>query len=144
MSTRDGATMATGERHLEPFRDPDPRDAESIRRVIADDYYGAWFDGDPARMARALHPDLAKRGWVVGPDGQRIIDPDTAGSMDSWTRAGSGRTDDPAERAIEVRVVEVYGDIATALVHTRKYIETIQLIRTTDGWRILNVLWQTP
>jgi len=144
MSARDSATMAAGERHLQPFRDPDPQDADNIRRVIADDYYGAWFDGDPARMARALHPDLAKRGWVAGPDGQRKIDPDTAGSMDSWTRAGSGRTDDPTERALDIRVLEVYGDIATALVHAVPYIEMIQLIRTTDGWRILNVLWQTP
>ena len=144
MSTLNRTTEPANEGRLRPFTPPDPGEAESVRRVVADDYYGAWFDGDPERMARALHPDLAKRGWVTGPDGHRTIDPDSAASMDSWTRAGSGRTDDPGERALEVRVVEVYGDIATALVHTVKYIETIQLIRTTDGWRILNVLWQAP
>ena len=142
MTTSDPATLA-GDALLRPFEAPDPRDAAEVRRVIAEDYYGGWFNGDPVRMARALHPDLAKRGWVIGSDGRRLIDADTAATMDRWTREGQGRTDEPGERALEVRVVEVYGDIATALVHTRRYIETIQLVRTPDGWRILNALWQT-
>ena len=140
----DGTTVVADAGRLQPFSAPDPRDAEDVRRVVEDGYYGAWFDGDPERMAGALHPELAKRGWVIASDGRRIIDADTHGTMVEWTRAGQGRTDDPAARALDVRVIEVYGDIATALVHTVKYVETIQLIRTPDGWKILNVLWQTP
>jgi len=34
------------------------------RAVVATalDYFEGWFDGDEVRMARALHPDLVKRG----------------------------------------------------------------------------------
>jgi hypothetical protein len=128
---------------IRPFSPPTAEGEAEVRRIVAD-YYGAWFDVDPERMARVLHPQLAKRGWVPDERGDRLIDVDTTESMVGWTRAGVGRRDDPAERAIDIRVVEVYDDIATALVHTLRYIETLQLVRTTDGWRILNALWREP
>lgn len=135
--------MATKTFEIQPFQPPASVDQVEIRRIV-DDYYGAWFDADPDRMACVLHPELAKRGWVTNADGERIVAADTAETMVEWTRRGIGRTDDPVARAIDVRVIEVYDDIATALVHTPRYIETLQLIRTPDGWQILNALWRTP
>ena len=35
-------------------------DRDAIVRAALD-YFEGWFDGDAARMERALHPDLAKR-----------------------------------------------------------------------------------
>jgi hypothetical protein len=35
-------------------------DAEVVTDTILD-YFEGWFDGDTARMERALHPELAKR-----------------------------------------------------------------------------------
>ena len=35
-------------------------DAEAVTATILD-YFEGWFDGDTARMERALHPELAKR-----------------------------------------------------------------------------------
>jgi len=38
-----------------------------IERAVLD-YYEGWFEADPARTERALHPDLAKRttaGWKI-------------------------------------------------------------------------------
>ena len=35
-------------------------DAEAIVDTVLD-YFEGWFDGDRARMERALHPELAKR-----------------------------------------------------------------------------------
>ena len=35
-------------------------DHDAIVRAALD-YFEGWFDGDAARMERALHPDLAKR-----------------------------------------------------------------------------------
>jgi len=132
--------MSTGIGRIAAFEDPSTEDAAAIRQVIAD-YYGAWFDADADRMAGVLHPQLAKRGWVTV-DGERIVDGDTRETMVEWTRRGMGRTDDPDGRAIDIRIVEAYGDVATALVHTLKYIESLQLIRTAAGWQILNALWR--
>ena len=35
-------------------------DKVAIREAVLD-YIEGWYSGDPARMERALHPDLAKR-----------------------------------------------------------------------------------
>jgi hypothetical protein len=39
------------------------------------DYFEGWFDGDAARIERALHPELAKRSL-----GQGVLRPRTAGN----------------------------------------------------------------
>ena len=135
--------MTIGIDHIKPFLEPLPGNEDEIRRVI-DHYFGAWHDADPDRMARVLHPQLAKRGWVADEHGERFVDVDTFETMVEWTRQGQGGTQEPAARAIDVRVIEVYDDVATALVHTPRYIETLQLVRTPDGWRILNALWRVP
>jgi hypothetical protein len=127
-----------------PFGAPvDPADEAAVRATI-DDYFLGWYDADPERARRAMHPDLAKRGYEREADGSRTLSPDTALSMVELTAAGRGRRTDPAERAYEVRVVEIHDAIATAICHSVPYIEYLHLIRTPDGWRILNALWQRP
>ena len=44
----------------------DPADREAILATAAD-YIESWLDGDAARMARCLHPELAKRSPSTGP-----------------------------------------------------------------------------
>jgi Putative lumazine-binding len=61
--------------------------------------------------------------------------------MIDWTAAGAGKQRDSPERRIEVRVVEVYGDIATAVVDSHVYREYLHLVRTDGGWKIANALW---
>jgi hypothetical protein len=55
-------------------------DDDAIRASI-DDYYLGWYDADGERMARALHPELAKRGWLRDASGSWFVDPDTFGTM---------------------------------------------------------------
>ena len=45
-------------------------DRDAIVRVALD-YFEGWFDGDPARMERTLHPDSAKRSPTTLPPGNR-------------------------------------------------------------------------
>jgi hypothetical protein len=115
-------------------------DVLAIRSTI-DDYYLGWYDADGERMARALHPELAKRGWLRDRDGVPFADADTFDTMVGFAAAGHGRQADPAMRAYEVRVDAVDGDIATATVHAVPYVDYLHLVRTADGWRILNALW---
>jgi hypothetical protein len=110
-------------------------DEEAIAGCILD-YFEGWFEGDPERMRRALHPGLAKRT----PLGEGL-DEDTAQGMVDLTAAGAGRKHDSADRRLDVRVVEVYGDIATATVDSNVYREYLHLVRTERGWRIVNALW---
>jgi len=43
---------------------------------------------------------------------------------------------------IEVEVHDVYKDAATATVRSATYHEYVHLVRTSEGWRIANALWQ--
>ena len=99
------------------------------------DYFEGWFDGDVKRMDRALHPDLVKRqaGDELGIT--------TKERMLELTAAGDGVADG-ADRRLEVEVLEVHGDIATAIVRSAVYREYLHLVSTTDGWRIANALWR--
>jgi hypothetical protein len=56
-------------------------------------------------------------------------------------RDGGGaqdKTDDP----IEVTVLDLHHDIATVVVHSAQYREYLHLLRTPEGWRIVNAFWQ--
>ncbi len=105
--------------------------------AVALDYFEGWFDGDPARMERALHPELAKRGVV--PDGLART---TAARMVELTAEGAGRDKDVGARGIDITVEDVHGEIANVTVRSAVYREYLQLVRTPDGWKIVNALWQ--
>ena len=103
------------------------------------DYFEGWFDGDAARVERAhpprhAHPSLAQ---VC-----RTRDEKTAeGIMDAPAR-GLGRERDPGDRQIEVEIEDVYGTIANATVRSAVYREYVHLVRTPEGWKIVNALWE--
>ena len=106
------------------------------------DYFEGWFDGNVERMDRALHPALAKRSL-------RQVDPEmpelrsvTKEQMLAWTAAGEGRREDPGDRRIEVEVIDVHGNIATVLIRSAVYREYLHLVRTNEGWQIVNALWR--
>jgi len=103
------------------------------------DYFEGWFDGDAGRMERALHPDLAKRS--LEKDGQKLNET-TAEWMIDATARGVGRERDPADRRIEVEVEDVHGTIANATVRSAVYREYVHLVRTREGWKIVNTLWE--
>ena len=111
-------------------------DHEAIT-AAALDYYEGWFDGDAARMERALHHDLAKRGLIGDGEG----DTDTARSMIDATAAGVGRRRDRTDRRIRIRIDHVHGDIATATVTSAVYVDYLHLVRVGSRWKIVNALW---
>ena len=109
-------------------------EAEAITAVVHD-YFESWFDGDEARMDRALHPSLVKRraGDELGIT--------TKERMLELTRAGEGK-EDGVDRTLEMQVVDVHDDIATAVVRSAVYHEYVHLVRTREGWKIANALWE--
>ena len=107
------------------------------------DYFEGWFDGDVERMDRALHPGLAKRSLrQEEPDSPELR---TLGKdqMLALTTAGEGRADTPGgDRHVEVEVVDLHGNIASVVVHSAVYREYLHLVRTEEGWEIVNALWR--
>lgn len=108
------------------------------------DYFDGWFDGDVSRMERALHRDLVKRSSER--DQASTLSFVTAEQMITWTGEGEGVrvANGLADRTIEVEVLDIKNDIASALVRSEPYHEYVHLVRTREGWKIANALWCTP
>lgn len=115
-------------------------DATAIRACILD-YFDGWFDGDPERMDRALHPGLAKHAVGQGPERGDALDVTTKDEMVEATRGGRGRDRDVPDRAIRIEIASVSGDMASVIVHSAVYVEYALLARTSDGWKITSTLW---
>ena len=103
------------------------------------DYFEGWFDGDVARMDRALHPNLVKRSRGNPPGGELGIT--TKERMVELTAAGEG-ADDRGDGTIEIDVLDVSDDIASVAVTSHTYREYVHLVRGPDGWKIANALWR--
>ena len=108
------------------------------------DYFEGWFDGDAGRMERALHPGLAKRSLGQVASAGAELRGVTKEQMVAATAAGEGKEVDPGPgRRIDVTVVDVYGNIASAVVDSDVYREYVHLVETDDGWKIANALWHS-
>jgi hypothetical protein len=101
------------------------------------DYFEGWYDGDVARMDRALHPALAKRSFGTGIRDGRSLNTLTATRMLELTASGEG-ADDGADRHLEVVIEDVHDRIASVTVRSAVYHEYLHLIHTHDGWKIIN------
>jgi hypothetical protein len=115
-------------------------DRDAIVTTVRD-YWEGWFNGDGDRMARAVHPGLAKTGVVIDAPGPRITGTMTAEDMIRWTRAGEGVAEKPADAGFELTINDIYHEIATATVRSGIYREYLHLAKTPDGWRIVNALY---
>ena len=121
---------------------PDTGAAEwrEVERV-ARDYVDGQLDGDAARVARALHPDLAKRAAVAATaDEPLALRRMTKDELVELTRAGALKT--PRERwDRSVRVLDVAGTAAVARVETPWFVDYFHLGRWDGRWVIVNALW---
>jgi hypothetical protein len=116
-------------------------DEVAIRACLLD-YFEGWFDGDPARMDRALHPGLAKHAIGQDRDRSDTLDVTTRDEMVEATRQGNGRRRDVPDRAISIDILGVSGNIACAAVHSAVYVEYVLLGHDVQGWRITNTIWR--
>ena len=111
-------------------------DRDAVHRVVLD-YFEGWFDGDMKRMDRALHENLVKRWPGTGAAELPLLTKtrmlEMTGHGDGAKYRGDGRLD--------VNVVDVHRDIANVIVLAGVYHEYLQLVRTEEGWKIVNALW---
>ena len=106
----------------------------------ATDYIESWLDGDADRMARCLHPELAKRSVDADPaTGECIVETLTRDEMVAATAAGRGTRYD---RPYEIAILDAFGDIATVRVFSSVYMDYLHMARCGENWLLLNVLWQ--
>ena len=116
-------------------------DSAAIRQTALD-YIQGWYEGDGARMERALHPELAKRIVRADTLGNFRIDQQSAMTLVHGTRAGYGKTTPQADRHDDVRILDIYRNAASARINASYWIDYLQLAKWHGRWVIVNVLWE--
>lgn len=119
----------------------DPVAVKAIESV-AYDYVDGQLEGDPARVARSLHPDLAKRAVRTAgdPDETLALRRMTKDELVDLTKQGVLKT--PREQwNRSVRVLDITGNAAVARVETPWFVDYFHLGRFGERWVIVNALW---
>ena len=106
----------------------------------ARDYYEGWFEGDPDRMARCLHPRLAKRNIDQPDRADSPVDENDWESMVEGARSGRGTKH--RGTPFVVTVLDATDNMASVRVEGGPYIDLLHVGRFGDTWRIVNVLWE--
>jgi len=113
----------------------------SAIEAVAYDYVDGQLEGDAARVARALHPDLAKRAVEMGdPDEPLGLRRMTKEELVDLTRQGVLKTP-KAQWSRSVKVLDVTGNAAVARVETPWFVDYFHLGRFGERWVIVNALW---
>ncbi|WP_010546361.1 nuclear transport factor 2 family protein [Sphingomonas elodea] len=105
------------------------------------DYIDGQLEGDPKRVARSLHPDLAKRA-IIGdtPDERLGLRRMTKEELVDLTRQGVLRTPREAwQRAC--RILDRTSDTASVRLETKWFVDYFHMGRFGDRWVIVNALW---
>jgi hypothetical protein len=118
-----------------------PADSAGIRQAALD-YIEGWYAGDGDRMARALHPELAKRIMNADSLGRVWVRDQTASELIRGTRAGFGTSIPADRRRTDVRVLDIFQNAASARIDAGGWIDYLHLVKWQGRWVILNVLWE--
>ncbi len=116
-------------------------DEKTAIRQAALDYLEGWYQGDAARMDRALHKELMKRAIFGAGNAEQFVNL-TKPQMVEATEKGGGKNRPAPTRNIKVEVLDVYHNIATVRTECADYIDYLHLAKSEGQWKIINVLWQ--
>lgn len=115
---------------------PGPSSDRADVEAAARDYIEGWYAGDATRMDRSLHVDLAKR--TRGDDADTLRQVTRARMVEMTADGGGGGRDAEVQIAID----DISDGMAAARVVSPDFVDYLHLVRTSDGWRIANVLFR--
>jgi len=119
-------------------------DEEAIKETALN-YIEGWYSADTARMAKALSPDLAKRGFVLNPRTKKlVIAPATYEQMLQWVGQKPNELESDPEKPLEVVIIEVGEYIAMVKTITPDFIDYLHMGKMDGVWKIYNAIWERP
>jgi hypothetical protein len=116
-------------------------DSTGIKQA-AMDYIEGYYEGDGARMERAVHPELAKRIVRTNDQGRSQLGQMSAMSLVLGTRAGGGKDIPVAERRRDFKILDIYQNAASAKIDASGWVDYLHLAKWNGRWVIVNVLWE--
>lgn len=119
-------------------------DSTAIKETAAN-YIEGWYSADSDRMAKALHPELAKRGIMPARSGQgtQIAKADY-NSMIAWTKGKPNEiASNPAvKNTLSITIREIGKNIADVKCVSKDFIDYLHLGRVNGEWKIVNAIWE--
>jgi hypothetical protein len=112
-------------------------------RATALDYVEGWYEGNPTRMARALHPELVKR--IVVSDtatGKSVLQNMGASALVNGARRGYGKSTPKERQQKDVSILDIFNNAASAKAVMADWVDYLQLAKVDGRWVIVNVLWE--
>ena len=120
-------------------------DAATLAAIEATchDYVDGQLEGDPQRVARALHPDLVKRAVIGDTPYERLgLRRMSKDELVELTRQGVLKT--PKEQwSRTCRVLDVTADTASVRLETPWFVDHFHMGRFDGKWIIVNALWHS-
>ena len=115
-------------------------DTAGIRQAALD-YIEGWYEGDTARMARAVHPEVAKR-IVITENGVSRVEHMGASKLVSNVRGGGGKKTPRERQQKDVTILDRFENAASVKVVASDWIDYLHLAKVDGRWVIINVLWE--
>jgi putative lumazine-binding protein len=117
-------------------------DREAVRRTALA-YAEAFYEADPARIEKYVHPEVANRGFVLAAEGGfREVRMDFAGLKQNAASINKKGNVFPKSPIKEVVVYDVLDSIATVKVLAEWGVDYLHLAKYGGQWKVLHVLWQ--
>jgi hypothetical protein len=116
-------------------------EAEAISAAMLD-YALGWYDGDAARMTRALHPALAKRATLPGETGTMTLSEYPADALIARVTRNKPEDFTAAARTRKVTLFAVHGNTATGLLEMDGWTDFMHLVKVDGAWKVINILWE--
>jgi hypothetical protein len=125
----------------EPLAAQAAADSAAIR-AVALDYAEGWYTGDTVRMARALHPKLAKRIVMTRPGAESRLGDMTAEQLVHGTGQGGGSRTPASNRQADVQILDIFQNAASVRLTMHDWIDYMHVARWNGRWVVINVLWE--
>ena len=136
-----GALLLTGV-DVRAQSSPSEGDAAAIKQTALD-YIEGWYEGNPERMERALHPELAKRIVQTDPKtGRSRLDQMGAMTLVQRVKAGGGRKTPKDQQQKDVTILDIFENAACVKIVAQSWIDYLQVAKFEGRWVIVNVLWE--
>ena len=117
-------------------------DSSSIRSAALD-YVEGWYEGNPERMGRALHPELVKR--IVASDtatNRSVLENMGASALVNGTRHGWGKETPKDRQQKDVTMLDIFGNATSVKAVMADWIDYLHIAKVDGRWVIVNVLWE--
>ncbi|TDR41168.1 putative lumazine-binding protein [Tahibacter aquaticus] len=123
-----------------PAENADPKTIEAVKATCFD-YIDGQLEANPDRVARSLHPDLAKRAVIGDTPYERFgLRRMSKEELVGLTKQGALKT--PADQWNRTcTILDITGNAASVRLETPWFVDYFHMGNFGDKWLIVNALW---